>query len=166
MSSREHHLGDRTSVNGHGNGRCPRVASGAAPGLRPMGLRLSVFPTRVRRNSTAPRTVKLDMAEVRELDTLGAMALEKMSRRATSAGHRADIVGVSDHYAGLIEEVRQVNRRTPRADPARNPIVAKISDIGRSTIGASEDVTAFLQMLRFALHRHSRRAAPSHGRCG
>jgi hypothetical protein len=27
MSSREHHLGDRTSINGHGNGRYPRVAS-------------------------------------------------------------------------------------------------------------------------------------------
>ena len=43
--------------------------------------------------------------------------------------------------------MRQVNRRTPAAVPPRNPIVAKISDIGRSTIGASEDVTAFLQML-------------------
>jgi phospholipid/cholesterol/gamma-HCH transport system permease protein len=91
--------------------------------------------------------VKLDMAEVRELDTLGAWLLEKMSRRAISAGHRADVVGVADSYAGLIEEVRQVNRRTPASFPARNPVMAKVSDIGRSTIGASEDVTVFLQML-------------------
>jgi phospholipid/cholesterol/gamma-HCH transport system permease protein len=91
--------------------------------------------------------VRLDLAEVRELDTLGAWLLEKMSRRATSAGHRADVVGVADHYAGLIEEVRQVNRRTPAPVPARNPVVASVSDIGRATIGASEDVTAFLQML-------------------
>ena len=92
-------------------------------------------------------TVKLDMAEVRELDTLGAWLLEKMSRRATSAGHRADVIGVADHYAGLIEEVRQVNRRTPAPVPASNPVVAKVGDIGRATIGAGEDVTAFLQML-------------------
>jgi phospholipid/cholesterol/gamma-HCH transport system permease protein len=91
--------------------------------------------------------VRLDMAEVREFDTLGAWLLEKMSRRVTSAGHRADVVGVSDHYAGLIEEVRQVNRRVLAPVPARNPIVAKVSDIGRSTIGAREDVAAFLQML-------------------
>ena len=45
-----------------------------------------------------------------ELDTLGAWLLAKMSRRATSAGHRADIVGIADNYAGLIDEVRQVNR--------------------------------------------------------
>jgi phospholipid/cholesterol/gamma-HCH transport system permease protein len=43
--------------------------------------------------------------------------------------------------------VRQVNRRTPAPPAPRNPIVAKISDIGRTTIGASEDVSAFLQML-------------------
>ena len=70
-----------------------------------------------------------------------------MSRRATSAGHRADVVGVSDNYAGLIEEVRQVNRQTPVPATPPNPIVAKISDIGRSTVGAGEDVTTFLQML-------------------
>ena len=112
-----------------------------------MWRRLSVFPTPLRRSSTAPVPSSSTWPSVRELDTLGAWLLEKMSRRATSAGHRAEVVGVSDNYAGLIEEVRQVNRRTPAPVPARNPIVAKISDIGRSTIGAGEDVTAFLQML-------------------
>ncbi len=91
--------------------------------------------------------VRVDMAEVRELDTLGAWVLEKMSRRATSVGHRADVTGIADNYVGLIEEVRQVNRRTAAPVPSRNPVVAKVSDIGRATIGASEDVTAFLEML-------------------
>jgi phospholipid/cholesterol/gamma-HCH transport system permease protein len=91
--------------------------------------------------------VRIDFTGVRELDTLGAWLLEKMSRRAISASHRADVVGIADNYTGLIEEVRQVNRRTPVQAPARNPIVARLGDIGRGTIGASEDVTAFLQML-------------------
>jgi phospholipid/cholesterol/gamma-HCH transport system permease protein len=91
--------------------------------------------------------VRLDMAEVRELDTIGAWLLEKMSRRAMSAGRHADVIGVSDNYAGLIEEVHRVNRRVPSLAPRHNPVVATISDIGRSTIGTSEDVTAFLQML-------------------
>jgi phospholipid/cholesterol/gamma-HCH transport system permease protein len=38
--------------------------------------------------------VKLDLAGVRELDTLGAWLLEKMSRRASSAGRHAEMVGV------------------------------------------------------------------------
>jgi len=91
--------------------------------------------------------VKVDMAGVRELDTLGAWLLEKMSRRATSAGHRADIIGIADNYAGLIDEVRQVNRRTPASAPPRNPVVTKLGDIGRATIGANDDVAVFLQML-------------------
>ncbi|WP_375412411.1 ABC transporter permease [uncultured Bradyrhizobium sp.] len=91
--------------------------------------------------------VKLDMAEVRELDTLGAWMLEKMSRRAVSAGHRMEIVGVADHYAGLIEEVRQVNRHNPAPAPARNPFVVKVDQVGRSAVGATEDLTVFLQML-------------------
>ena len=103
-------------------------------------------------NDVAPQldrtaAVKVDMAGVRELDTLGAWLLEKMSRRASSAGRRADIIGIADNYAGLIDEVRQVNRRTPAPSRARNPVLAKLGDIGRATIGAREDVVAFLQML-------------------
>jgi phospholipid/cholesterol/gamma-HCH transport system permease protein len=93
------------------------------------------------------RAVRMDMAEVRELDTIGAWLLEKMSRRATSAGHRIEMVGVADHYAGLIEEVRQVNRRTPAPAPAANPLLARLGDIGRAAAGATQDLTAFLDML-------------------
>ena len=94
------------------------TATGDVLELRPGGSWIAANVATLERlsDAVAPQldrsgTVKLDMAEVRELDTLGAWLLEKMSRRATSAGHRADIVGVSDNYAGLIEEVRQVNRR-------------------------------------------------------
>jgi len=93
------------------------------------------------------KSVKVDMTGVGELDTLGAWLLEKMLRRATSAGHRADVVGVADNYAGLIEEVRQVNRHNPAPVPAPNPVVVKLNDIGRSAVGATEDLTVFLQML-------------------
>ena len=93
------------------------------------------------------KIVKVDMAEVREIDTLGAWLLEKMLRRATSAGHRAEMIGVADNYAGLIEEVRQVNRRNPAPAPVRNPVLAKVEEIGRDAIGATQDLTVFLQML-------------------
>ena len=128
--------------------------SGDTLELRPGGSWTAANAATLERlsNDVAPQfdragTVKLDMAGLRELDTLGAWLLEKMSRRAASAGHRADITGIADNYAGLIEEVRQVNRRTPAPVPAPNPIIARVGDIGRSTIGAREDVTAFLGML-------------------
>ena len=145
-SSREHHLGDRTLVNGHAIGRCPRVASGGS-WIAANGATLERLSNDVAPQLDRAGIVKVDMAEVRELDTLGAWLLEKMSRRVTSPVHRADVIGIADNYTGLIDEVRQVNRRTPAPAPVRNPVVAKLGDIGRATIGASEDVTAFLQML-------------------
>ena len=91
--------------------------------------------------------VKLDLAGVRELDTLGAWLIEKLSRRATSAGHRTELIGVADRYAGLIAEVHAVNRHNPQPPPALNPIVAKLNDLGRAAVDATEDVSQFLQML-------------------
>jgi phospholipid/cholesterol/gamma-HCH transport system permease protein len=93
------------------------------------------------------KAVKLDMAGVRELDTLGAWLLEKISRRAAASGRPADVVGVADNYAGLIEEVHQVNRHNPAPVPVLNPVVAKVNDIGRAAVVAREDVAVFLQML-------------------
>jgi phospholipid/cholesterol/gamma-HCH transport system permease protein len=101
----------------------------------------------IRPQLDSSNVVRVNMAEVRELDTLGAWMLEKLSRRATSAGHRAEVTGVAENYAGLIEEVRQVNRHNPAPGPARNPIVAKVDEIGRSAVGAAEDLSVFLQML-------------------
>jgi phospholipid/cholesterol/gamma-HCH transport system permease protein len=128
--------------------------SGDALELRPAGSWIAANITALEALSDGvtaqldrSKTVKLDMAEVRELDTLGAWLLEKISRRATAGGHRTEVVGVADNYAGLIEEVRQVNRHNPAPVRALNPVVAKLNDIGRSAISASEDVTAFLQML-------------------
>jgi phospholipid/cholesterol/gamma-HCH transport system permease protein len=93
------------------------------------------------------KALRLNMAGVTELDTLGAWLLEKISRRAISAGHAAEITGVADNYAGLMEEVHQVNRHNPAPMPAPNPVLVKLNDIGRATVSSREDIEAFLQML-------------------
>ena len=95
----------------------------------------------------ATKNLKIDMSDVRELDTLGAWLFEKMSRRALDSGHSATVVGAAGRYAGLIDDVRQVNRRKPVSVTAGNPALARLEVIGRSTFSATEDVSAFLQML-------------------
>ena len=87
------------------------------------------------------------MSGVSALDTLGAWVLEKLSRRAASSGRSAEFVGVADHFSGLMDEVRQVNRHTPAVAAAPNPVLLRLGDLGKSTVGAREDVTIFLQML-------------------
>jgi phospholipid/cholesterol/gamma-HCH transport system permease protein len=128
--------------------------SGDVLELRPAGswiaanvAKLEALSDSVTAQFVRAKAVKLDIAGVSELDTLGAWLLEKLSRRAASAGRPAQIVGVSDNYAGLMEEVRQVNRRNPAPQPEPNPILVKLNDMGRSTVGAREDIVVFLQML-------------------
>ena len=87
------------------------------------------------------------MAAVRELDTLGAWLLEKMSRNATDAGHRPMLVRVADRYEGLVEDLKRVNRRVSASGPVQNPVLARLETVGRSTLGATADVSVFLQML-------------------
>ncbi|HEY0331295.1 MAG TPA: ABC transporter permease [Rhodopseudomonas sp.] len=93
------------------------------------------------------KALTIDLAELHEIDTLGAWLLEKIARRAAQAGPPASLVGVADRYAGLIDQVRQVNRRKPSGGARQNPILARLEDIGRATWGARQDLFAFLQML-------------------
>ncbi len=128
--------------------------SGDVLELRPAGSWIAANVTRLEALANAvtaeldrAKAVKLDMAGVSELDTLGAWLLEKISRRAVSAGRPAEIVGIADNYAGLMEEIHEVNRHNPEPAPAPNPVLARLDDLGRTTIGSREDIAAFLQML-------------------
>lgn len=130
------------------------MPSGDVLELRPSGSWIAANVTRLEALSQSvkpaldrSKATRLDIAGVSELDTLGAWLLEKLSRRAASAGSRAEIIGVADNYAGLMEEVRQVNRHNPPPPPAVNPVVLRLSDLGRATVGAREDLGVFLQML-------------------
>lgn len=91
--------------------------------------------------------VTVDLAGIREIDTIGAWLLEKLSRRVALAGHRAEVVNVSPDYAGLIEEVRQVNRHPAMPPAPRGLVVTRLGDLGRSALGATQNISIFLQML-------------------
>ena len=130
------------------------LPSGDALELRPAGSWTAANTTALEAltNSVAAalaqaKNVKVDLAEVRELDTIGAWLIEKMTRRAASAGHRTEMTGVADNYAGLIEEVRQVNRHPATVVPAANPLLAKVGELGGAAINATRELTIFLEML-------------------
>jgi phospholipid/cholesterol/gamma-HCH transport system permease protein len=93
------------------------------------------------------QNLKIDMAAIRELDTLGAWLLEKMSRKATEAGHPAELVSVAGRYEGLVENLKRVNRRGIVTGPVQNPVLARLEAVGRSTFGVATDMSVFLQML-------------------
>ncbi|OAF18732.1 ABC transporter permease [Bradyrhizobium neotropicale] len=128
--------------------------SGDALELRPEGpwtaanvLKLDALSRSVWTAVDRSKAVKLDMAGVSELDTLGAWLLEKLSRRAASSGRAAEVVGIADNFSGLMDEVRQVNRHNPEPAPVPNPLLDRLHDLGKSTVDAREDITIFLRML-------------------
>ncbi|WP_441278332.1 ABC transporter permease [Tardiphaga sp. 172_B4_N1_3] len=129
-------------------------ASGDALELRPTGswtvvnaatleqLSASIAPQLAR-----ARSVTVNMSGVRELDTLGAWLIERLSRHLASGGQRAHIVGAAEDYIDLIEELRQVNRRRNPDPTERNSIADRFEMLGRAALAAVLDLSAFLQML-------------------
>jgi phospholipid/cholesterol/gamma-HCH transport system permease protein len=93
------------------------------------------------------KRLRVDLAGVREIDTLGAWLLEKMSRGAEEAGHPVTLTGIDERHAELIEDVRKVNRNRRAVQPRPNAIVARLEQAGRATFGAFGEIAIFLQML-------------------
>jgi len=93
------------------------------------------------------RAVRLDLSEVRELDTFGAWLLERLARRAKEAGRPVATVGVSDRFAGLIEEIHTVNRKAVPQHKRQNPVLLGLDRIGRYGVAVLQELLVFLQML-------------------
>jgi phospholipid/cholesterol/gamma-HCH transport system permease protein len=103
-------------------------------------------------NAVAPqladaKRLRVDLAGVLEIDTLGAWLLEKVSRTAEQAGRSVIVTGVDERHAGLIEDVRKVNRgqRVERLLP--NPVLLQLEQAGRASFDAVGEAVIFLQML-------------------
>jgi phospholipid/cholesterol/gamma-HCH transport system permease protein len=94
----------------------------------------------------APR-LKLDLAGIGELDTLGAWLLEKISRGAEQAGRAVTVSGVAERHAELIDDIHRVNRRPRVVRQAPNPLLARLEQTGRSAFDVVGEATIFLQML-------------------
>ncbi|MEZ0220545.1 MAG: ABC transporter permease, partial [Tardiphaga sp.] len=129
-------------------------ANGDALELRPIGSWTVVNAATLEQLSTsiAPqlaraRSVTVNMSGVRELDTLGAWLIERISRHLAGGGQRARIVGAAEDYIDLIEELRQVNRRRNPDPTERNSIADRLEMLGRAALAAVLDLSAFLQML-------------------
>jgi phospholipid/cholesterol/gamma-HCH transport system permease protein len=93
------------------------------------------------------RATTIDLAAVDELDTLGAWLLERTLRRSSEAGREAAFVALPARYRGLLEEVRQVNRRPPTEIYKPNMLIDALDRIGRTTAELKESAGTFLEML-------------------
>jgi phospholipid/cholesterol/gamma-HCH transport system permease protein len=93
------------------------------------------------------RAVAIDMAQVERLDTFGAWLLERLVRYWTEGGAEARIVGLPEHYRGLIEEVRQSNRKPAGESRPASRFRDILESIGRTMVEVGQDLLRFVQML-------------------
>ena len=92
------------------------------------------------------KAVDIDMAGVERLDTFGAWLLERLVRGFASRGREARVIGLPDHYRGLIEEAHAVNRKTiARERPAM--LAAALAVVGRRVGEVGRDIALTVQML-------------------
>jgi phospholipid/cholesterol/gamma-HCH transport system permease protein len=102
-------------------------------------------------DAAAPRVadaehVRLDVARVEGLDTIGAWLLERLIRRSGSDGKPAEVTGLSSRYRGLIDEMHAVNLQPREPPKSTNRLVIALDGIGRATVRLAADLTDFLAM--------------------
>jgi phospholipid/cholesterol/gamma-HCH transport system permease protein len=103
-------------------------------------------------NGVAPelasaKRLRVDFAGIREIDTIGAWLLEKISRGVEQAGRPVAVTGIDERHAELIEDVRKLNRGVRTARPRQNPVLARLEQAGRTAFSAVGEIAIFLQML-------------------
>jgi phospholipid/cholesterol/gamma-HCH transport system permease protein len=99
------------------------------------------------RSSQPVRSVEIDVAGIQNLDTFGAWLVERLARAWSARGIEARIVGLSENYRGLVQEVHTVNLK-PVPPPVReNRIFEGLATIGRTLASMGRVGLSILQML-------------------
>jgi phospholipid/cholesterol/gamma-HCH transport system permease protein len=101
----------------------------------------------VRKHDGRITSVAIDMHAVSKIDTYGAWLLERLIRERTARGQETRIVGLPEHYRGLIEEVKLTNREAPQPLPQDGAVRGTLVAVGRSTVDVVKDLGLFVQML-------------------
>jgi len=92
----------------------------------------------------AARARAIDLSRVTALDTVGAWLFEKLARRSSAPSARTALVGVSEAYAGLMQEMQGLNRSEPARKQRGSAILEILERMGRALAVES---ASFLQML-------------------
>src|SRR6202162_5710658 len=99
------------------------------------------------REPLSVRAVGIDRSRVERLDTFGAWLLERLVRAFRAAGCEIKIVGLSDRYDGLIEELRHVNLQSARVARDESRLAAALAMVGRTMVEVGRDLVDFARML-------------------
>lgn len=86
----------------------------------------------------------IDLRGVTALDTVGAWLFEKLARRKAAGSSELTFVGASPSYAGLLREVRELNRGQPGRKRREGTFIGRFAKMTRES---AADSIVFLEML-------------------
>jgi phospholipid/cholesterol/gamma-HCH transport system permease protein len=90
-------------------------------------------------------TVVIDASQVAQLDTFGAWLLERLRRSHSQEGAEPQIIGLSENYARLVDEVRRVR---PFAYTVKQPpsLAGYLECVGYSVVSIGASLVGLLSM--------------------
>ena len=95
----------------------------------------------------ASQGLPIDVSRIEQLDTLGAWLLERLVRQYGADRHGTTLIGIPDHFQGLLQKVHNLNHNTAGARARPSRVVIGLENIGHAVIGFKDDAKAFLAML-------------------
>jgi phospholipid/cholesterol/gamma-HCH transport system permease protein len=98
-------------------------------------------------SSQPVRAVDIDLSQVKPLDTFGAWLIERLARNWAARGAETRILGLSDDYRGLVEEVHESNLKPPPVIERPNRLIVIPETIGRTIVKICQAAILILRML-------------------
>ena len=98
-----------------------------------------------RRNS-GTQNIVIDVSQVSSLDTFGAWFIERLRRSLTYGGVEPRVAGLSENYASLVNEVRQVRPGLVHKRQ-RQTLLGILDGVGRSVVEVGATLVGLIGML-------------------
>jgi phospholipid/cholesterol/gamma-HCH transport system permease protein len=137
----------------NGNPTLEQVTVGASLALRAAGqwtvhyapaLEKIVEDTEKRNGGSS--NIVIDVSQVSNLDTFGAWLIERLRRSLTQNGVEPKVAGLSENYASLVNEVRQVKPGIVHRRH-RQTLLGMLDGVGRSVVEVGATLVDLIGML-------------------
>ena len=98
-------------------------------------------------DASTARPAVVDMRAIEQLDTYGALLLERLSCAWAGRGQSMRVVALADRYQGLLRELHAFNPPQSTTAPHENRIVQGLKSLDRSVAIIGGDLLAVVNML-------------------
>ena len=97
--------------------------------------------------SAGAHAASIDAAAIEQLDTYGALLLNRLSRLSQAYGQPMPLLALARKYQGLLGGVQKADIADPAVARRQNSLVGVVESLGRSVSTIAEDLVALVNMV-------------------